>query len=101
MMGGADKGGNPLTGQVSSLIHMDPMQRLTCEQLLRHPWVSGTNVSAGMHGLACMPPSESGPPDRCARCYAPLKGEANQKQTQDQLSIRLACHPPIEGTDAT
>jgi len=30
---------------VQSLIHMDPMQRLTCKQLLQHPWVAGTNVS--------------------------------------------------------
>lgn len=30
---------------VQSLIHMDPMQRLTCVQLLQHPWVAGINVS--------------------------------------------------------
>lgn len=31
---------------ICHLIHMDPGQRYTCEQLLRHPWVAGTDVSS-------------------------------------------------------
>mmetsp|Transcript_50584 Transcript_50584/g.158033 ORF Transcript_50584/g.158033 Transcript_50584/m.158033 type:complete len:630 (-) Transcript_50584:87-1976(-) len=30
---------------IRHLIHMDPMQRYTCEQLLQHPWVAGNGVS--------------------------------------------------------
>jgi calcium/calmodulin-dependent protein kinase I len=30
---------------IRHLIHMDPMQRYTCKQLLQHPWVAGTDVS--------------------------------------------------------
>jgi len=30
---------------IRHLIHMDPHQRYTTEQLLRHPWVAGTDVS--------------------------------------------------------